>query len=76
MLGALCHYVTHADPKRFQPMKANLGILPPFATRIKNKAERKRAYAERAKASMLASLRELRDDLITTQASLAQTETA
>ncbi len=75
MLGALCHYVTHADPKRFQPMKANLGILPPFANRIKNKAERKRAYAERAKASMLASLRELRDDLITTQASLAQAET-
>lgn len=64
MLGALCHYVTHADPKGFQPMKANLGILPPFETRIKNKAERKRAYAERAKASMLDSLCELHDDLI------------
>lgn len=75
MLGALCHYVTHADPKRFQPMKANLGILPPLENRIKNKAERKRAYAERAKGSMLASLRELRDDLIAPQASLALTET-
>ena len=30
MLGALCHYVTHADPKDFQPMKANFGILPPL----------------------------------------------
>ncbi|MBE2181910.1 MAG: methylenetetrahydrofolate--tRNA-(uracil(54)-C(5))-methyltransferase (FADH(2)-oxidizing) TrmFO, partial [Anaerolineae bacterium] len=25
MLGAMCHYVTHADPKEFQPMKANFG---------------------------------------------------
>ena len=30
MLGALCHYVTHADLKDFQPMKANFGILPPL----------------------------------------------
>ncbi len=71
MLGALCHYVTHTDPKRFQPMKANLGILPPLKTRIKSKAERKRAYAERAKASMLASLRELGDELKAPQASQA-----
>lgn len=28
MLGALCHYITHADPSEFQPMKANFGILP------------------------------------------------
>ena len=28
MLGALTHYVTHADLKDFQPMKANFGILP------------------------------------------------
>lgn len=30
MLGALCHYVTHADLKDFQPMKANFGILQPL----------------------------------------------
>jgi len=29
MLGALCHYVTHAEAKDFQPMKANFGLLPP-----------------------------------------------
>ena len=28
MLGSLCHYITHADLKDFQPMKANFGILP------------------------------------------------
>jgi methylenetetrahydrofolate--tRNA-(uracil-5-)-methyltransferase len=49
MLGALCHYVTHADLKDFQPMKANFGILPPmdFTSKI-GKRERGQAYAERA----------------------------
>jgi len=28
MLGALTHYVTHADPGSFQPMKANFGLFP------------------------------------------------
>lgn len=47
MLGALCHYVTHADLKDFQPMKANFGILPSLATRV-IKRERGKAYAARA----------------------------
>jgi methylenetetrahydrofolate--tRNA-(uracil-5-)-methyltransferase len=47
MLGALCHYVTHADLKDFQPMKANFGILPPLEVKV-NKRERGKAYAERA----------------------------
>ena len=67
MLGALCHYVTHTEAKRFQPMKANLGILPPLPVKIKNKADRKRAYAERAARSMRESLRELDDSLINQQ---------
>lgn len=52
MLGALCHYVTHADPKEFQPMKANFGILPELNQRIKNKRERYQAYAQRALADL------------------------
>ncbi|MBZ0306418.1 MAG: FADH(2)-oxidizing methylenetetrahydrofolate--tRNA-(uracil(54)-C(5))-methyltransferase TrmFO [Anaerolineae bacterium] len=48
MLGALCHYVTHAEPKHFQPMKANFGILPELATRTKDKRSRYAAYVERA----------------------------
>jgi methylenetetrahydrofolate--tRNA-(uracil-5-)-methyltransferase len=49
MLGALCHYVTHADLKDFQPMKANFGILPPLDLPSKvGKRERGKAYAERA----------------------------
>ncbi|MCY3833162.1 MAG: methylenetetrahydrofolate--tRNA-(uracil(54)-C(5))-methyltransferase (FADH(2)-oxidizing) TrmFO [Chloroflexi bacterium] len=64
MLGALCYYVTHADPMRFQPMKANLGILPPLAKKIRNKAARKAAYAARARISMTQSLQDLDDACI------------
>lgn len=52
MLGALCHYITQADPKDFQPMKANLGILPPLENPPRNKRERKQAYADRAAADL------------------------
>lgn len=49
MLGALCHYVTHADMKDFQPMKANFGILPEMHHEKKiGKREKGQAYAERA----------------------------
>lgn len=75
MLGALCYYVTHTDPKHFQPMKANLGILPPLETKIKNKAERKRAYAARAAKSMAVALSELQDDLIMPRVNRPERET-
>ncbi|MEJ2757046.1 MAG: methylenetetrahydrofolate--tRNA-(uracil(54)-C(5))-methyltransferase (FADH(2)-oxidizing) TrmFO [Anaerolineales bacterium] len=49
MLGALCHYITHADEKDFQPMKANFGIVPPLTDGVKrSKRMRASAYAERA----------------------------
>jgi methylenetetrahydrofolate--tRNA-(uracil-5-)-methyltransferase len=48
IIGALCHYVTHAEMKDFQPMKANFGILPPVDGKLKSKRERATAHAERA----------------------------
>lgn len=48
MLGALCHYVSQAAPNRFQPMKANFGLMPPLEPSVRNKRERYRAYAARA----------------------------
>jgi methylenetetrahydrofolate--tRNA-(uracil-5-)-methyltransferase len=49
MLGALCHYITHADLKDFQPMKANFGILPALTLEKKiGKRERGQLYADRA----------------------------
>ncbi|MDP1716294.1 MAG: methylenetetrahydrofolate--tRNA-(uracil(54)-C(5))-methyltransferase (FADH(2)-oxidizing) TrmFO [Anaerolineales bacterium] len=49
MLGALCHYITNASLKDFQPMKANFGILPQLELEKKiGKRERGQLYADRA----------------------------
>ncbi len=52
LLGALVHYVTHADPADFQPMKANFGILPALDAAPKSKRERQQKYATRALGSL------------------------
>jgi len=52
MLGALCHYVTHAAPKDFQPMKANFGLLPPLEDHVRHKKLRYQLYAERARQDL------------------------
>ena len=51
MLGALCHYVTHASMKDFQPMKANFGLFEQPQNKM-SKGERYRWYSERALTSM------------------------
>lgn len=52
MVGALAHYVSHADSSGFQPMKANLGLLPPLERSIRGKRERQKAYWDRALVSL------------------------
>lgn len=47
MLGALAHYVTHAAPENFQPMKANFGIIPMPEQRM-GKQERYAYYSKRS----------------------------
>ena len=48
MLGALCHYVSSADARTFQPMKANFGLLPPLEVQHRGRRERYGAYSRRA----------------------------
>lgn len=55
MLGAMCHYVTHASAADFQPMKANFGLLPALGGAGKgrrNKRQRMEMYAQRAMESL------------------------
>ena len=59
MLGALCHYVTHADPSDFQPMKANFGLMPPLEPQVRNKRARYEAYAQRALQSLEQALAQI-----------------
>ncbi len=49
ILGALCYYISSSDPSRFQPMKANFGILPSLDDGIRrNRRQRARSYADRS----------------------------
>jgi methylenetetrahydrofolate--tRNA-(uracil-5-)-methyltransferase len=43
MLGALVAYVHQADPRGFQPMNANFGLLPPLSGPKTGKTERREA---------------------------------
>ena len=52
MLGALVNYITDENVENFQPMGANMGLLPPLPTKIRHKDERYLAVAERAVAAM------------------------
>jgi len=48
MFGALNEYVNNKEEKEFQPMKANFGLLPSLADKIKPKKARYKAYSDRA----------------------------
>jgi methylenetetrahydrofolate--tRNA-(uracil-5-)-methyltransferase len=48
MLGSLCRYVTSAEQKSFQPMKANFGLMSPLVPPVRRKRERYQAYADRS----------------------------
>ena len=52
MMGALHRYLREADPKHFQPMNANVGLLEALEAPPRDKDARKVAYAERALAAM------------------------
>lgn len=56
MIGALLHYITHAEPATFQPMKAAMGLLPELEESVRNKRARYATYAERAEEEMAAFL--------------------
>ena len=46
-IGALAYYVSHAEPRTYQPTNITFGIMPPPDSGTK-KADRKQATSERA----------------------------
>ncbi|MGF9799401.1 FADH(2)-oxidizing methylenetetrahydrofolate--tRNA-(uracil(54)-C(5))-methyltransferase TrmFO [Brevibacillus agri] len=48
VMGSMARYITTADPKHFQPMNANFGLVPEWPERIRNKREKNEKLAERA----------------------------
>jgi methylenetetrahydrofolate--tRNA-(uracil-5-)-methyltransferase len=51
MLGGLYRYLAEADPKHFQPMNANFGLLDPLPGKVK-KDRKKELLVERAQADL------------------------
>jgi len=57
MCGALSRHIS-TETKNFQPMGANMGILPPIAERIKDKQAKYAVIAERGLKDFKAALSE------------------
>lgn len=51
VLGALAHYITHAEAKHFQPMNSNWALLPPLPDKLK-KGDKPAAHVARAQAAL------------------------
>jgi len=52
MLGALYRYLRDADPRYFQPMNANFGLLDDLATPVRDKRIKREQLAARALADL------------------------
>lgn len=46
--GSLCHYITTAPARHFQPMNVNFGIMSPIKEKIRDKKLKKQRIAQRA----------------------------
>jgi methylenetetrahydrofolate--tRNA-(uracil-5-)-methyltransferase len=60
MMGSLFEFISSAEPKHFQPMPPNFGILPNFTRKIRNKRERYGQYADRSLQDLEAWLNQLK----------------
>jgi methylenetetrahydrofolate--tRNA-(uracil-5-)-methyltransferase len=52
MIGALYRYLREADPKHFQPMNANFGLLDDLPEPIRDKKKKREKFAERSLAEI------------------------
>jgi methylenetetrahydrofolate--tRNA-(uracil-5-)-methyltransferase len=56
MLGALYRYLAESDPRHFQPMNSNWGLVEPLADRERDKVRKRERLAERASEDFTAWL--------------------
>jgi methylenetetrahydrofolate--tRNA-(uracil-5-)-methyltransferase len=52
MLGALYRYMREADPRHFQPMNANFGLLDDLPVTVRDKKKKREMFAERGLAEL------------------------
>ena len=58
VLGGLFRYLRDADPKHFQPMNSNWGLVDPLSQRIRSKRARRESLAQRANEDFLVWMQE------------------
>jgi methylenetetrahydrofolate--tRNA-(uracil-5-)-methyltransferase len=51
-LGSLLHYITHADPKKFQPANITFDLLLPLERKIRDRQQRRKMQCELALAEL------------------------
>jgi methylenetetrahydrofolate--tRNA-(uracil-5-)-methyltransferase len=54
MIGGLMRYLRDSDPRHFQPMNSNFGLLDPLADPIRDKQKKREALAARGQADFSA----------------------
>ncbi|MFM5887504.1 MAG: FADH(2)-oxidizing methylenetetrahydrofolate--tRNA-(uracil(54)-C(5))-methyltransferase TrmFO, partial [Dolichospermum sp.] len=54
MMGALFEFISSVEPKHFQPMAPNFGIVPDLGVKIKSKPEKYGHYRDRSLADLAA----------------------
>jgi methylenetetrahydrofolate--tRNA-(uracil-5-)-methyltransferase len=58
MSGALLRYLHETEPKRFQPMNSNWGLVDPLPGHIRDKQQRRATLAQRAQADFESWMKE------------------
>jgi methylenetetrahydrofolate--tRNA-(uracil-5-)-methyltransferase len=76
MLGALFRYLREAEPKRFQPMNSNWGLVDPLPGAPRDKQAKREALAERAQTDFLAWMRDHGLAVVEAEASRASSAAA
>ncbi len=54
MVGGLYRYLRESEPRHFQPMNSNWGLVDPLSERVRDKKKKRLALAERAQRDFLA----------------------
>ncbi len=59
MLGGLYRYLQECDPKHFQPMNSNWGLVDPLKEKVRNKRGKRELLADRAEKEFLQWMEEM-----------------
>jgi len=71
MMGAMFDFISSAEPKHFQPMPPNFGILPSLPQKIRDKRQRYGVYRDRSLADLNTWIRQHHLPVLKTESPVA-----